>query len=182
MDVVLDIEANGLLDKVTKAWCAVAYDIHEDKYYEFELHEDQEDFKRFMDGVNLWIGHNIIDYDIPLLRLLGIYSYTRDVCDTLLMSRALNPDRKLPDGCPTHVWDESQGKHKLVGKQSLEAWGYRVARAKPSVDRWDKWDEKILHRCREDVKINAMTLDALLKEGELTCPPRMTILLPERWT
>jgi hypothetical protein len=169
MRVVLDTEANGLLDTVTQLWCAVAYDIDEHQYYEFILKDgNYEEFKRFMGHVDVWIGHHIIGYDIPLLRKLGVHTYTGGICDTLVMSRTLNPDRQLPEGCPTHMTDPTTGKKKQVGAHGLEAWGYRADQAKPQIDRWDQWSPDILHRCKEDVGINYKALMMMMEEANLT--------------
>jgi len=168
MRVVMDIESNGLLNTANILWCAVAYDIDTHATYEFILKDNEYDeFQTFMDNVDVWIGHNIIGYDIPLLSKLNVYQYTGAVCDTLIYSRTLDPDRALSEGCPTHIQDPITGKKKIVGSHSLEAWGYRVSRSKPYIERWDIWSDKILHRCKEDVIINYKTLQMLLEEAEL---------------
>lgn len=172
---VIDVEANGLLDTVTKLWCAVAYDIETGEYFEFDLHNgDYTQFTAFMQDVDLFIGHNILGYDLEVIRRITGYEYKRNICDTLVMSRLYNPDRKLPDGCPKHIPD-LEGKQKMVGAHGLEAWGYRVAQAKPHIDRWDEWHPRILHRCKEDVGINYKTLLALMEEAELSTIPMVTL-------
>lgn len=172
MKVVLDLESNGLLKEATKIWCAVAYNIETGQEYRIDTHEG--DYTKLLDLMRVvthWSGHNILGYDIPLLYKLTGFVYTGFVCDTLEFSRTLNPDRELPEGCPTHMLDPLSGKKKLVGAHGLEAWGYRVARAKPKIDRWDVYTPDILHRCSEDVHINYQTLLALLEEANLSEVP-----------
>lgn len=174
MRAVIDLEGNGLLDTLTKLWCAVAFDIDTKKHHEFILKDgNYDEFKNFLDGVDTFIGHNIIHYDLNALKLIMGYRYSNRIIDTLVYSRTANPDRKLPDGCPTHVYDPALGKKKLVGPHGLEAWGYRVAQHKPYIERWDQWTPDILDRCRDDVDINYKTL--LVLKDEMSLPELVSI-------
>lgn len=169
MRIVCDAEGNGLLDTLNTLWCFVAYDFDAHKWHQIILKDgNYEAFFKFMDQVELFICHNDIGYDIDAIELVTGYKYRRDIIDTLVMSRTLNPDRKIPEGCPTHVYDPSTDKKKLVGPHGLEAWGYRVAQQKPHIDRWDQWNPKILDRCTEDVGINYKALIMMLEEAGLT--------------
>ena len=85
--------------------------------------------------------------------------------DTLSMSRTLYPDRPLPYGCPTKVKNPLGGKAKTIGSHSLEAWGYKLANLKVSIEDWrglPLW--KYCDRVHEDVIINELQFKALVDE------------------
>ena len=61
----IDIETDGLLEKMTTVHCAVAKDFKSGVVYKFG--PDQiEQFVRLLDG-NIIIGHNILGFDLPAL-------------------------------------------------------------------------------------------------------------------
>ena len=66
-----------------------------------------------------------------------------DYDDTFILSSLFNPDRPKPPGCS--------------GSHGLEAWGVRFGVPKPKHEDWTNFSEDMLHRCREDVKINVLT-------------------------
>ena len=85
--------------------------------------------------------------------------------DTLSMSRTLWPDRMLPYGCAGKIKNPNGGKAKTVGPHSLEAWGYKLANLKVSIEDWrglPLW--KYVDRVWEDVIINELQWEALIKE------------------
>ena len=87
--------------------------------------------------------------------------------DTLSWSRRLWPDRPLPQGCPSKVYNPVTDKNDTVGPHGLGAWGYRVQCGKPQVHDWrDQPLETYLHRCREDCRINELVYYKLLEEIE----------------
>ena len=150
---VADLEADGLLDTATIVWCGVFKDRDTKEVFKFRPHQIEAMLK-FMDTCSELQMHNGIGYDFPLLRKLYGYEYKGKKIDTLVLSRLLNPKRTLPFSCP----------NKRIGPHSVEAWGYRVGRGKPEHEDWSKFSEDMLHRCSEDVEIQFMIYDALLKE------------------
>ena len=152
---VFDLEADGLLYEATKVHCGVFKDIETKKVYKFRPNQI-EDMLTFMSKADRLIGHNVVQYDFPLLERLYGFEYKGQKVDTLLMSRAQNPKRRLPYNCP----------NKKAGPHSVEAWGYRVGRGKPEHHEWGEFSEAMLHRCSEDVEIQYLIYKALLKEAE----------------
>lgn len=150
-----DLEADGLLVTVTKVHCGVFKDIKTKEVVKFKPYQINEMLK-FMDTIDVLIMHNGIGYDWPLLEKLYGYQYKGQKVDTLVMSRLLNPKRLLPPNCP----------NKKAGPHSVEAWGYRVGRGKPEHSDWLNFSEEMLHRCSEDVEIQELIYNALLKEAE----------------
>jgi hypothetical protein len=102
------------------------------------------------------IGHNIIEYDLPLLEKLYGWKPKEGchIVDTLVLSRLYKSDRRLPAGCPS-----------TAKPHSLEAWGYRVGRGKPDHTDWSQFSEAMLVRNREDVEINILVYWALREES-----------------
>lgn len=171
--LVFDTEANGLLDTVTKVWCIAGTCIQTEEDVFLDVDElSKESISPLFDDYDLIIGHNIINYDIPLLKkMYNIDLYERfepcQIHDTYLMSRLSFPDRQLPEGCPSVIRSEKTKKAKKVGPHSLEALGYSVGARKIQIDDWEVYDEEIVKRCLTDVRINIKVYHKLLKEMNL---------------
>lgn len=132
--VICDIEANGLLDTVTKIHCAVLYNTETDKYLEFT----PSNIDTLPETLKLCPSlsfHNGVGYDLPLLEKVAGFVYMKPVFDTLLASRILFPDL---DGKAPH---------------SVDSWGQRFEIEKPKHEDWLDYSPEMLHRCKEDVKI-----------------------------
>ena len=158
MRVIMDLESNGLLDQATVLHCAVFMDIDTGKMYEFIGWSDE--LKEFLDNCTSIIAHNGIDFDIPLLNKLHGWKPSDDteIVDTLTMSRTLDPDRTPVEG--------TRAPH------SVEAWGKRLGRWKPEHEDWSVFSPEMLHRCREDVKIQRLIYQWLCAEATHTDPSK----------
>ena len=150
--LICDIEADGLLDTATRVWCIVALDPSTNRRYDYGP-DDIEQALSFLRRAKTLVLHNGIDYDLPLLAKLYGFEFRGRVIDTLLLSRLQNPARKVPRGCTS-------------GPHSVEAWGIRLNRSKPSHEDWTQYSPEMLHRCAEDVEITARILDALVEEAK----------------
>lgn len=163
--LVFDIETDGLYENVTKIHCITIMAL-EGPRRALESFADvplpnvvgtvQEGLERLLEASEL-IGHNIIGYDLPVLEKLAGWRPRKDakITDTYVMSRLFNPDRGKPSGYT--------GKG---GPHSLEAWGYRVSKAKPDHETWEVFDSAMLQRNREDVGINELTYNLLVAEAK----------------
>ena len=147
-----DIETDGLLDDVTRIWCAVIKDHSDGRVIEF-CPDNIGGLCDFLAKFDVLIGHNCITFDFPVLRKIYGWEYEGTKVDTLLMSRTQRPNRQVPKGCRT-------------GPHSVEAWGMRLGIEKVANEVWSEWSEDILRRCKTDVEIQYKILDALLKEGK----------------
>ena len=164
---VIDIETDGLLDKMTTVHCAVAKDYKTGEVHTFGPTEIRK-FLGLIDG-EVVIGHNIINFDIPALEwwcelsdyidLSIIWPTPHMVIDTLVLSRLLNPDRERPEGLP-----------QKIGPHSLQAWGYRVGIYKGDYGKqeqaFDEYNEEMLDYCVQDVEVTQQVYKHLLKEME----------------
>lgn len=171
---VFDIEANGLLHEVDKVHCIVVKKLGADCWNEFTEYNFDEVIHFFNptshDTPLTLIGHNILDYDMEILRrFFNVnFSVMSDTIlgkpvtfiDTLSWSRRLWPDRPLPKGCPK----KHSGNN--IGPHSIAAWAYRVTGKKPEVEDWKDQPLRVyLDRCYEDVKIQEQVYYKLLEEA-----------------
>ena len=137
--IVFDVEANGLLDQATKIHC-LSYTSDGKDYKTIFDYSDMRDLLLSQRGL---VGHNIVRYDVPLIeKILGIKLKAR-LFDTLPMSWVLNLNRP---------------------KHGLESFGEDFGVPNPQIDDWSNLtNEEYAHRCTEDVKINWLLWQDLLK-------------------
>lgn len=176
---VFDVEGDGLYWHIKEIHCIVADNLRTGRVFKFYdkdlpgLERDRDtfylgDFDKLVQNAGELIGHNIIGYDYAVLqKLLGI-SVPEDckTIDTLVWSKVLNPDRQLPKGCPTSVFNPVTGENDKITPHSVAAWGYRVGQIKPAIYDWRTFTPEILHRCVEDVGIQKKIYYELLKEKD----------------
>lgn len=170
--LTFDIEANGLQPEVNKIWCI--------SFKEEELKPWSMDIEGGISAHNLTqickdkvlIGHNIIAYDIPVIKqilgidLIDLVGMDR-IIDTMVMSKVLNPDRVLPKGCPTSILNPITKKRKIITPHSLEAHAFSLGYKKIEIHDWTVWDKEIVNRCEMDVTINEKVYYKLCKEANL---------------
>lgn len=172
MRYIIDIEANNLLAPALdysklpfklkdtfKVWCVVVRNILTGsviRLYGEELTKERL-AKSLKDATEV-IGHNIVTYDLPVLKLYGLLDYQIGypgkpstvnsspvtITDTLIWSKLLNADR--------------------LGGHSLEAWGLRLGNHKTYFEEWDKFSMEMLEYCVQDTSVNKTILEALEKE------------------
>lgn len=149
--LVFDIEGNGFYEDITRVWCIVTKCIETQKVRKFR--PDQiADAVRYLSQAHTLIGHNIIDYDLPVLEKLYGFTYTGRIIDTLVFSRLLNPDR--------------------FGGHTLASWGIRLEDHKgdfgkdeeDKIDAFQKYSEEMLEYCEQDVSLNYKLYFHLLEE------------------
>lgn len=135
-EVIFDLESDGLLDKVTKIHC-LSYR-YVDTPDVVKTLTDYEDISSFIEG-NLsagvvLIGHNIIAYDLKVVKkILGISTKYKFI-DTLPLSWYLNHDRL---------------------KHGLEEYGEDFGVPKPKITDWENQTlDDYTFRCEQDTMIN----------------------------
>jgi len=172
--ITFDIEADGFQESVSKMHCLVAKNYHTKevrRFYDEQVVDKLDtdllckDSLDYLADADVVVGHNLIGYDFDILDMFYGRHPTCKVVDTLVWSQVLNPDRRLPKGCPATYINPLTGKAEKITPHSLAAWGYRVSRSKPAHFDWMNFSEDMLHRCVEDVEISELVLLALLKEA-----------------
>lgn len=141
---VFDIEADGLLDTVTKIHC-LSYQTYMDGILIGKgTLTNYNDIIHFLKNQTVLIGHNIIRYDIPVIKKITDYSVSCRLVDTLGLSWYLYP---------TQI--SSKGKIEPRKHHGLEAWGNILGVKKPHIKDWKNQDiQDYIVRCENDVEIN----------------------------
>jgi|TARA_R110000764_G_scaffold149231_1_gene236995 hypothetical protein len=143
MKLIFDIETDGL--DATKIWCIVCQDIESSKIYKFPPDKLNEGV-RFLESASCLIGHNIMGFDIPVLeKLTDINLENINFIDTLILSRLFNPVREAG--------------------HSLDVWGKKLQYPKLDFKEFEEYTSEMLTYCVNDVRLNGVVYDYLLKEG-----------------
>jgi len=150
--IIFDIEADGLTPSTV--WCIVAKELN-GTVHKFDNTQIAEGIK-FLEAADVLIGHNIIGYDIPVLERLHGAKLTKNLEDTLVMSRLFNPVRE--------------------NGHSLKAWGWRVGSLKQEQpENFDEYTPAMLDYCVQDVRLNEAVYNYLLKEGKIFSEESVTL-------
>ena len=162
MSLIFDLETDGLLKDVSTIHCLAIYDLNTKETLTYNDEGNQEPIVRGIQRLadsDCIIGHNIIGYDLPVIRKL--YSWFESptcTIDTLLLSRLYHTDMMSVD--KKHNW-----KHmplKLYGRHSLESYGYRLGEFKGSFGKdtdWKNWSQEMEDYCIQDVHVTTKLWD-----------------------
>ena len=157
LDLIIDIEADGLIPTVTKVHCigmSVAGAEAGQVFANQEPYDCLDNALEIMSEAKSITGHNIIGYDFPVLKkILGwVPSKHTQIVDTLVLSRL----------CHTDLYEldvkERSIDNKLYGSHSLKAWGQRIGVLKQSLgtqddDLWSKFTPAMAEYCVQDVSV-----------------------------
>jgi len=161
MRLIFDIETDGLLDTISKVHCIVAKDIETQKVYSFTPDETEEGVKLLLKAKQL-IGHNIQDFDIPALEKIFKVKFKNELVDTLLISRLIWTDIKDRD------FKEKIVPSQLIGKHSLDAWGYRLGKRKGDYlkkNGFENWTAEMQEYCENDVEVTYLFYLKILQQN-----------------
>ena len=168
--IVTDIETNGLLDTVSKFWCAWSYDSCSNDYTPFtNLHEYVDFLERKVSNGYKLVYHNGCRFDIPVIKKLIGRDFKFDprecVIDTLVLSRLIYTQIKDIDA---GLIRSDKLPKKLYGSYSLKAWGYRLGELKGEYGEqegaWDHYSEEMLSYCKQDVVVTLKLFKLLTKK------------------
>ncbi len=166
--LVFDLETNNLLPKVSRIHCIGITDLDTDESFVFNdeitpsMYDEQKHFNiqdglDMLDKADVIIGHNIINYDLPVLEKLRGWTPTAYVQDTLVMSRLIHADIRDEDFARRAKGD-GDFPTKMIGSHSLKAWGYRLGTLKGTFIEqhgFDVWSPEMQEYCIKDTKITA---------------------------
>lgn len=130
--IIFDIEADNLLDSVTKIHCLSYCNTKEGIVNSITNYEDIKNF--FLQEKTIFVGHNIQLYDIPVVEKILNIKVNAPQIDTLALSWILFPNRD---------------------KHSLESFEDEVGVKKVQIADWSNLTtEDYKKRCENDVLIN----------------------------
>ena len=143
-----DIETDGL--NATKVHCICAMlDNDEPTVYNFIGGEANGLFRKWLasENVDTLVGHNIIGFDIPVLRRITGMDWSFNLRDTLVLSRLHNPS--------------------LDGGHSLRSWGVRLGNYKDDYQGgWEQYSHEMLEYCKQDVRVTKNLYQHLSNQDE----------------
>ena len=163
--VVFDLETNGLLHNSTRIHCIALYNGETDTIEAFNDEPYTKNPKELPMGsgysittaishlevADVIIGHNIIGFDIPVIKKLYPYfNPTGVIIDTLLLSRLYHPNLLDIDKKSNYI------PSKLFGRHSLEAYGHRLGEYKDEFGMttdWKEWSQEMQDYCIQDVTV-----------------------------
>ena len=126
---VLDIESDGFDPTVIYCVCVKNLGTGEVKSF-----LDKESFNAFHSPDYRYIGHYILNFDVPVINRLWNTGIDLSVCiDTIVLSYLYNPG--------------------IDGGHSLDAWGHRLGILKGSFSDWSKFTPEMLSYCIQDVEV-----------------------------
>lgn len=147
MNLLFDIETDGI--RPTTVHCIVVLNVDTEELHRFDPLTIAEGIKLLQKATKL-IGHNILCYDIPVIKnLLGVDLSDKKIIDTLVLSRLFNPSRE--------------------GGHGLESWGHRLKYHKgdygKNIEAWDSYNPEMMVYCIRDVLLNLKVYKALKVES-----------------
>lgn len=156
MNLIFDIETDGLYNDVTQIHCIGIYDLDTKQTLVFNDEGFEQPITKGVqlleDATNI-VGHNIIGYDIPVIRkLYPWFSPSGNAVDTLVLSRVIHTDILKID-------QKKKWKHmplQLYGRHSLEAYGHRLGEYKGSFSKttdWKVWSLEMQEYMLQDVNV-----------------------------
>ena len=155
--LIFDCETDGLLHDFSTIHCIAIYDSTKEKTFVFN-HQGSDcgpitEALHWLSSADVIIGHNIIGYDIPVLRKTYSWFDPRgDVLDTLTLSRMYHPNLMEID--KRRAWPRMP--LQLYGRHSLEAYGYRLGEYKGEFGKttdWSDWSQEMQDYCVQDVQV-----------------------------
>ena len=159
--IIFDIETDGL--NPSKVHCLVLQ--KDGKEISFVGRDIPKGIDLLAD--NLIVGHNVIKYDLPVLKRLYNYSHSPElVHDTLCLSRLIYPD--IANSVDFKLLASDRIEKSSVGKHSLKAWGQRLNFHKgdfAEVNTFDVFTPQMLEYCIQDVKLTSLLYKKLLEKG-----------------
>ena len=156
VSLIFDIETDGLLYNVSSIHCLAIHDLSTKKTITYNDTGNQEPVVRGLQRLydaDCIIGHNIIGYDLPVIRKLHPWFDRNPYCvDTLLLSRLFHTNMMEVD--KKNNWKNMP--LQLYGRHSLESYGYRLGEFKGSFSKttdWQNWSQEMEDYCIQDVHV-----------------------------
>jgi DNA polymerase I-like protein with 3'-5' exonuclease and polymerase domains len=175
MKWIIDLETNGLLHKLDRVHCLVLRHVETGEVISCANQPGHPSIEAGLDYIaeaRQLVGHNLLKFDLPVLRKLYPNLILRpdcDIYDTLVVSRLLFPEIESED--------ESKYSHiesKYKGRHSLAAWGERLGTSKikfkaetplePGEKVWDNWSAAMQTYCEGDTLVSLELYNYMLTQ------------------
>ena len=136
--IYLDAETDGL--EPTRIWCVVTRENGVNT-----VHTSPETLSEALRGSVSVVGHNLIGYDIPVLkRLWDVQIAPERIIDTLVLSRLSDPSK--------------------LGGHSLKQWGLTLGFPKGDYSDWSRLSTEMIEYCERDVEVTEAVHMSLVQE------------------
>jgi uncharacterized protein YprB with RNaseH-like and TPR domain len=156
VNLIFDLETDGLYDAVTTIHCLGIYDLDTKQTLVFNDQGSEQPITKgiqLLEDASSLIGHNIIGYDLPVIRkIFPWFQPSGVVVDTLVLSRIYHADLLKTD--QNRAWKNMP--LQLYGRHSLEAYGHRLGEYKGSFGKtadWKNWSQEMQDYCVQDVHV-----------------------------
>jgi len=156
--LIWDLETNGLIPEVDTIWMLVMQDIDTKEIFSYSDHDDAlpslaEGLTK-LKAADLIAGHNIISYDLPVLKRLLNWEPRAEqkIWDTLLMSQLCMFQRSHRHG--------------------LKGWGEFFDYPKGDYNDWSHYNQEMLEYCIQDVTLNTKVYERLSREASIQIKAR----------
>lgn len=156
MNLVFDLETDGLYNDCTQIHCLGIHDLDTKETYVFNDTGNTQPLSKglqMLEDAETIIGHNIIGYDLCVIRKLHPwFAPSGSVLDTLVLSRIYHADILKTD-------QKRKWKHmpvQLYGRHSLEAYGHRLGEYKGEFGKttdWKEWSPEMQEYMLQDVVV-----------------------------
>ena len=150
--LIFDLETDGLLNDASCIHCLSIYDTDTNESTVYNDQGDKDPIVRgvsFLEGADLIAGHNVIGFDIPVIKKFYPWFSQENVLDTLILSRIFHPNIMEID--KRRKW--ARMPLKLYGRHSLASYGYRLGVYKGCYGEttdWQQWTEELQLYCEQD--------------------------------
>lgn len=177
MKIAIDIETDSLANP-SMVWLVVCRNLDNGELYVYRNFSTDDavraDFLRLLAGVTVVVGHNIVEFDLPVLGRLHCISIDQSKCrvlDTLILSRLFNfaaPHASKARGATVDAFDDSgAGEPAWVLGQtsrshSVESYGEEFGYPKLKFSDFSKYSVEMETYCIRDVDIVAKIYNKFL--------------------
>lgn len=157
MQTIFDIETNGFYQDCTTIHCVALKRIGIDSDVQLYTQSNINDALDILENSEVLIGHNIIQFDIPVLeKFYPSRKFTHNVLDTFNLSCIVFPQRQKHS---LEDWGKDLGFEKfnpMTGKEYTdEEW---KERKKTKNEAWDKYTSEMGAYCQQDVRVTELVL------------------------
>ena len=132
--------------RITRVWCISVLDPETGREQTYGPARIPEALRVLHQAGEL-AGHNISEFDLPVLGRLYGFEYRGRVVDTLILSRLIF--NRLSEEADSH------------GKHALGAWGQRLGCPKGDWTDFSRWDPQMATYCAQDCQVTARLLEHL---------------------